>query len=590
MDFPFWYTLALIIIMPYLLIKEWVETEVVLFGTLILLLLGSVITVEEAFSGFSNEGVLIIAFLFIISGSLSKSNALNYFKILPGKISSSNKRNLIQYILPVSVISAFVNNTPVVALFIPIVRSWAEKHNISPAKFFIPISYAAILGGMCTLIGTSTNLIVHGIMINNGHEGFSFFEISTIGIPVAIIGLIYIIVFGNYLLPNRKEPIIELGEHTREFVIELKVTENYKNIGKTIEDAGLRHLKGLFLFQIERAGQIIAPAKPEEKIYENDRLFFTGLPKTILELQKTKDLQLVEHSKFDLKHYDSDEIKPFEAVISQSSFLVGKNVRESNFRSKYNAVIIAIHRNGMRIKRKIGDVVLHAGDTLLLLAEKQFHKKWYYSNDFYLISLSDVVPSKPKWQAFFSVFVLIGMVLLTVFEILPLISAAAVTALILILSKSIKLVDTIELIDWKVLIVIASALGISKAVGNSGLADLVAGFLIGVSESMGILASLIGVYLITNIYSTILTNTAAAAMIIPVVFPVAQTLNVDVTAFAIAVAIGAGASFATPIGYQTNLMVYGPGGYKFKDYIKIGTPLQILVGIVTIYLIYTIYF
>lgn len=584
-----WYTLVLLLLMSYLLLRDFIETEVVLFGTLILLLLGGLITVEEAFAGFSNEGVLIIAFLFIISGSLSKTNALNYFKILPGKEDFSSKRPLIQSIIPVSVFSAFVNNTPIVSLFIPIVRSWAEKHNISPAKIFIPISYAAILGGMCTLIGSSTNLIVHGIMVNNGLAGLSFFEISKIGIPVAIFGLTFVVLFSNYLLPYRKEPIVDLGEHTREFVIELKVTNNYKNIGKTIEEAGLRHLKGLFLFQIERQGNIIAPAKPEERICENDRLFFTGLPKTILELQKTKDLQLIKNSKFDLKHYDSDEIKPFEAVISPSSFLVGKNVRESKFRGKYNAVIIAIHRSGVRIKKKIGDVVLHAGDTLLLLADKDFHKKWYFSKDFYLISLTDVVPSKPKWQANFSILVLIGMVAITALGILPLITSAAVASLLLILSKSVRLVDTKELIDWKVLIVIASALGISKAVSNSGLASLLAGSLIGISESMGVLASLIGVYLMTNIYSTILTNTAAAAMIIPVVFPIAQTLNADINAFAIVVAIAAGASFATPIGYQTNLMVYGPGGYKFKDYIKIGAPLQILVGIVTIFLIYTFY-
>jgi di/tricarboxylate transporter len=384
--------------------------------------------------------------------------------------------------------------------------------------------------------------------------------------------------------------MIELGEKTREFVIELKVTQEYKDIGKSIEDAGLRHLTGLFLFQIERAGQIIAPAEPQEEICLDDRLFFTGIPKTILELQKTPGLQLIKESTFDLKQYDSDKIKTFEAVISPSSPLVGQNVRESNFRDKYRAVIIAIHRNGHRIRKKIGDVFFHPGDTLLLLAERKFRMKWYHSNDFYLISSAESVASKPQWQAYFSISVLALMILLTVGEILPLIASVGLAALILVVSRIVSPSDARQMVDWKVLIVIASAFGIAAAVDNSGLAKFVADYLFEISRSMGVIGGLACIFIITSLYTSLITNNAAAALIFPVAFSIAMEMNVDIRPFVIAVAIAAGASFATPIGYQTNLMVYGPGGYKFKDYLRIGVPLQLLVGIIAVFLIYKLYF
>ncbi len=591
MDFSFWYTLAILLVMSVFLVKEWLETEITIFAALVLLLAGKVVTVKEAFSGFSNVGVLSIGLLFVVAGAIQNTGALAFFteKIF-GDHRGSITGKLFRILFPISAVSAFLNNTPIVAMLIPTVRSWTDKTNFAPSKFLIPVSYAAILGGMCTLIGTSTNLIVHGLLIENGHKGFSFFELSRVGVPAAIAGLLFIIFVGQKLLPHRKKPMVELGEQTREFVIELKVTSRYQNIGKTVEEAGLRHLKGLFLFQIEREGKIIAPAGPDEKIQVGDRLFFTGIPQTIIELQKTPGLQLIKDSTFDLKHYDSDVIKTYEAVVSPSSPLIGKNVRESNFRGKYGAVIIAIHRNGERIRKKIGDIVLHPGDTLLLLADKNFRKKWYHSNDFYLISQTTKVPSKPRWQAKFSVLIFIGMVLMVVFNVMPLISAAGLAALVLVVTRTISPHDAKNMINWEVLLIIGSAFGIAAAIRNSGLADFLARQIITVGHSWGLLGALIGVYVLTSFYNTIITSNATAALLFPVAFSTALAIQTEVRPFALAVAIAAAASFATPISYQTNLMVYGPGGYKFKDYLKIGIPLQILVGIIAITLIYQLYF
>ena len=585
------YTASLIVLMSVVLVKKWIGAEITVFGTLVFLLLGEVVTVKEAFAGFSNVGVLTVALLFIVAGALQTTGALDYFTpYIFGNKQGTVTSKLSRILFPISAFSAFLNNTPIVAMFIPTVKSWTEKFNYAPSKFFIPISYAAILGGMCTLIGTSTNLVVHGLLIENNLPGFSFFEISAIGVPVAVAGLLYLIFIGPRLLPDRKEPIIELGEKTREFVCEFKVTSDYQNIGKTIEMAGLRHLKGMFLFQIERNGEVITPARPDEKLLEGDRLFFTGIPKTIVEIQKTPGLQLIKDSSFDLKHYDSDQIKSFEAVISPSSPLLGKNVRQSNFRSRYGAVILAIHRNGERIRKKIGDIILIPGDTLLLLAEKGFRQKWYHSNDFYLISGTTSAYSKPRWQANLAIFIFILMIFLAVFQVMPLITAAGLAAISLVISRSISAADAKNMIDWKVLVVISGAIGIASAIRNSGLADILAYETISLASPFGILGILSGLYVIASFYTNIITSNATAAFLFPIALTTAIDLNLDIRPFALIITIAAAASFASPISYQTNLMVYGPGGYKFKDYLRIGIPLQIISGIIAVTLIYFIYF
>jgi di/tricarboxylate transporter len=591
MGFEFWYTLLLLIAMTVVLVKEWADIEIAVTVVLLLLIIGKVITPQEAFNGFSNIGVLSIGILFVVAGSIKSTGLLGELDhVIYGNKKSNITKKTFRLLFPVSFFSSFVNNAPIVAMLIPSVRAWARKNNYAPSKFLLPVSYAAIFGGMCTLIGTSTNLIVHGLLIQNGYDGFSFFEISKIGIPAALLGLGYIGLLGSRMLPDRKETIIQLGEKTREFVIGLKVTESYNGVGKTIEQAELRHLKGLFLFQIERDNRIITPAKPDTIIQVNDRLFFTGIPETIMDLQRVPGLRLIEDSTFDLKHFDSTKIKTFEAVISSSSPLVGKNVRESDFRRHYDAVIIAIHRSGERIVKKIGDIVLHPGDTLLLLAPADFFDKWYHSRHFYLVSNPFKVDSMPRKKKLIAAAALIGMVILTVSKILPLIASAGLAVVILLVTKTISRSDAESMIDWKVLIVIGSAFGIAAAIKNSGVAEFLANQIIQLGRQFGTFGVLCGVYFSTSIYNCIITSNATAALFFPIAISAALAIGTDVRPFALAVAISAAASFASPISYQTNLMVYGPGGYKFKDYLKIGIPLQLIIGILAVTLIYLFYF
>jgi len=590
-DFPFWYTLVLLILMTVALVREIVDADIAIFSVLLLLIVGRVITINEAFAGFSNSGMLTVGFLFIVARALQETGILNRLgDVLLGVHVKGTSIRLLRFLFPVSSISAFFNNTPIVAMLIPVIHSWARKTDVSASKFLIPLSYAAILGGTCTLIGTSTNLVVHGLMIESGVGGMSFFEISQVGIPVMLIGVVAVSLVGHRFLPDRREPMAELGDKVREFVIELKVEPDYQYAGRSIEEAGLRHLKGLFLFQIERDEKILAPVGHDETIQVGDRLFFTGLPRTIIELQKTAGLTVLKDWRFDLKNYDSDEVRPFEVVISDTSPLIGYNVRESNFRSRYNAAILAIHRSGERIQKKVGDIVLRAGDTLLILARHNFLKDWYNSRDFYLVSESEQIPSKPRWYSPFSLCILMLMILSMALGILPILASVSIAAVILVLSKCVTPSEARKSVEWNVLLIIASSFGIAKALDNSGLAYFLASNLILAVGSLGILGILAGVYFMTSLYTEIITNNAAAALLFPIALSAATQAGVDPRPFLIAVALGGSASFATPLGYQTNLMVYGPGGYKFVDFLRVGIPMNIFIGCVAITLIYVLNF
>lgn len=571
------------------LAREWFHPAGIVFSTLLLLLAGKVITVDEAFVGFSNKGMLTVGFLFVVSAALQSSGTFERFVLaILGNNHKSETGRYLRLMLPVAGLSAFLNNTPIVATLIPIVKSWAKRNNLAASKFLIPLSYAAILGGTCTLIGTSTNLVVHGLLQEAGYAGFSFFEITKIGVPVAILSILFITFVGRYLLPDRKDVITELGENTREFVVELKVGGEYPFLNQSIEQANLRHLPGLFLFQIERNGQIIAPVSPREKIQINDRLFFTGLTDTIFELQKTPGLYSVKDRQFDIKDLDSDKVKTYEVVISNTSHLVGDTVRDSGFRSHYNAVILAIHRSGERINQKVGDIVLQPNDTLFLLAPAGFEKKWYNSRDFTLVTPSLDIYSKPRWKGNLSLCILLAMIVAAATGIIPIIFAAAIAAVLMIITKIINPKDAQNAVAWDILLLIAASFGIAKAIGNSGLADVVGNGLISGLSFMGDTGILIGIFILTSSFTLLITNNAAAAIVFPIALSVTQSMNMNPQTIMLTLALAASTCFASPIGYQTNLMVYSAGNYRFKDFLRLGIPMNLfmaacVIGIVSLF-------
>ncbi|MFD2637629.1 SLC13 family permease [Piscibacillus salipiscarius] len=580
-------TIVLVVTLAMLvgLLFEVARPDMVVFTALTVLLLLGILTPQEALKGFSNEGMLTIALLFVVAGAVKKSGIID--RLMKKWLENTRSMSGItgKFFAPLSVFSAFLNNTPIVVTFTPVLRRWCQEKGIAPSKLLIPLSYITILGGTITLMGTSTNLVVHGMLKEFGYEGFSFFQLAVVGIPITIVGLIYLTTIAPRILPAYKTFQDKMKDDTREYIAELTVMNDFPHINQSVKKAGLRDLKGLFLIEIIRNNEIVSPVEPGTVIRTGDRLIFTGLISTIADLEKVKGLQLETgtHLKLEDLKNGNGETQLIEAVVSHQSSLLSKSIKQSQFRSKFDAGVIAVHRNNERINSKIGDIILKPGDTLLLLTGSDFIEKNRLSNDFYVISSLDTpkeLNEDPK-QGWFSIILLITMVMLVATGILSMFKAMLLAVLILLLSNIVNPDEAKGYIQFHVLLLIASAIGVGTAITKTGLAELAAEQALNLAQPLGMIAVILFVYLLTNIFTELITNAAAAVLMLPIGIEMASQLNIDPMAFAVTIAIAASASFITPIGYQTNLIVYGPGGYKFSDYIKVGLPLSIMVMIVT---------
>ncbi|MDT8861574.1 SLC13 family permease [Alkalihalobacillus sp. MEB130] len=589
MNFEIIFVIAVVLAMLICLMKEVARPDFILFCALATLLLSGVLSPADALKGFSNEGMLTVALLFIVAGAIKQSGILNHLVQKALGSGKGPKRSLIQMMLPVSGLSAFLNNTPMVVMFTPVVRKWCKDRNISPSKFLLPLSYATIFGGTWTLIGTSTNLVIHGFMLEKGMSGFSMFQLAIVSIPASIIGIIYMVTIGYKLLPDRKTSEETFEESSKEYLSEATVEPQSPLIGKTIEEAGLRNLKGLYLIEVISNGSRTAPVPSYKKIREGDRLIFTGLFSTIVELQNIRGLKVETGINLRLEDLQNGSASLVEAVVSHQSSLIQKTVKESKFRSKYDAGVVAVHRNDERINNKVGEIKLKPGDTLLLLANRDFLNRYSSSSDFYLLSPieePEIIDSKKSYVA---IITLILMISLAAFEILPMFKAAVLAVLTLFLTKTVSFEGARKFIQFDVLIVIACAIGIGLALETSGAAAFIANHFVEITKGFGIIGAVFVVYFLTSFFTEIITNNAAAVLMFPISLHIANQLSVDPMAFFVTIAIAASASFATPIGYQTNLIVYGPGGYRFSDYLKVGIPLNILYLIVTVSIVYIVW-
>ncbi|HLR61983.1 MAG TPA: SLC13 family permease [Lentibacillus sp.] len=592
MSFEMMFVLILILAMLAGLIFEVARPDMVIFSVLVILLLSGILTVDEALSGFSNEGMLTVALLFIVAGAVQKSGLIDRLMEKWLQNSRTQTGSMIRFFVPTSMFSAFLNNTPIVVTFTPIIKKWCEDRGIAPSKFLIPLSYATILGGTITLMGTSTNLVVHGLLLDFGLEGFSFFTLAVVGIPAALIGLIYLFTIGYKLLPDNKGFSQQIKEDSKEYIAEMQVTRAFDHLDKSVIDAGLRDLKGLYLIEIIRGDERISPVSATTVIQAEDRLIFTGLISTIADLQKIKGLQLETGTNIDLDDLKNGTTNLVEAVVSDQSSLLSKSIKQSQFRSRYDAGVIAVHRNNERIKSKVGDIVLRPGDSLLLLAGADFVEKYQQSNDFFVVSSLDTPATLNQSPAkgWFSIVVLLGLIMTVTLGWLSMFKAMALAVMIFLGSKVIAPEDAKTYVHFNVLLLIASALGIGVAMRKTGLAEWMAEGLLQFGEPLGLVAILFMVYILTNMFTELVTNSAAAVLMLPIGIEMAQTLGYEPMGFAVVIAIAASASFITPIGYQTNLIVYGPGGYKFTDYVKVGLPLSLLVMITSVLIIYNVWF
>ncbi len=364
--------LLLIVMMLLGLLLEIARPGLIIFLVLAILLLLGIITPEQALSGFSNEGMLIVALLFIVAGAVQKSGMVDGVIEKWLEKSKTEQESKIRFFVPIAGLSAFLNNTPIVVTFTPIIKNWCEKRGIAPSKFLIPLSYVTILGGTITLMGTSTNIVVHGMLLDYGFEGFSLFTITVVGIPVTVIGMLYLLTIGNRLLPDHKGFSQRVKEDVKEYIAELQVEKSFQYINHSVEKAGLRDLNGLYLIEIIRRNSRVSPVRNSTIIQAGDRLIFTGQISTIAELQNIVGLTLETGTNVELDDLKNGNTFLVEAVVSHHSSLLSKSIKQSQFRSRYDAGVIAVHRKNEKIQSKVGDIVLKPGDTLLLLAGEDF--------------------------------------------------------------------------------------------------------------------------------------------------------------------------------------------------------------------------
>jgi di/tricarboxylate transporter len=407
----------------------------------------------------------------------------------------------------------------------------------------------------------------------------AMFDISWVGVPAALIGAAFIILTSRWLLPDRR-PALSMHDDAREYTVEMEVADDSPLVGKTIEDAGLRHLPGVYLAEIDRDGNAMPAVSPQEVLRGGDRLLFVGIVESVVDLQRIRGLTPATDQVTKLEAPRPQRCL-IEAVVSNSCPLVGKTIRDGRFRNVYNAVVVAVARNGERLHMKIGDVVLHAGDTLLVEAHPSFADQQRNSRDFFLVSrLEDSAPRRHD-RAWLAMLILFGMIVVATLEWMPFLQAGLVAAALMLITRSVTFESARRSIDWEVLLAIAASLAIGRALESSGAAQAVSAEMIQWAGGQPWLTLAI-LYLVTLLATELVTNNAAAALMFPFAISTAASLGANYMPFVIVVMMASSAGFATPIGYQTNLMVYGPGGYKFSDYVRIGVPLDILVGIVTV--------
>jgi di/tricarboxylate transporter len=611
-----WFALAVTAcVFVGLQLRRGAPTDLLFLLGVVAVTVGGILSPEQAIGQFSSPAILTIGALLIVAEGLRSTGVLDRVGTLLLGGATTERSALLRLAPAMVAASAFLLNTALVAMMAPVVVDWCRKHRVSPSKMLLPLSYLTILGGVCTLIGTSTTLVANGILrarqdeiaakaradpgavpANQTSEDYikqtaplSLFEIGCVGVPCALVGTVLLLLVAPRLLPNRTDMLERLDEQRREYLVEMRVLPICPLIGQSVEQAGLRHLPGLFLIEIDRGGEILTPVTPHEVIHSDDRLVFTGVVSTIVDLEKINGLVPIADIGYEFQPETRPARRLTEVVLSRTSPLIGLTVREGGFRQRYNAAVVAVHRNGVRLTNKVGSISLEPGDTLLLQTRDDFVNTYRNSRDFYLVSGVEGWQPRLHHKAQTAAFLLGLLVLWLVLasqrgnEKALAIGAVGVACLMVAMG-CLKVSDARSAIDLRVLLTIAGALGLGLALKESGAATDIAEFIINwVGPDPW--PALIAVYLLTLFFTEIISNNAVAAMLLPVAIEVADAGDHNARPFIIAVTLVASLSFVTPIGYQTNLMVMGPGGYRPFDYARCGTPLALAVGVTAIVLI-----
>lgn len=574
-----WLTLAVVVLTVVLLVVDLTAPAAVVFGGVVVLLVSEVLEPAEAFSGFSNPAPITVAALYVVAAGIERTGVLYVLIDWVLGRSHGERATIARLVVPAAGASAVLNNTPVVAMLAPAVSRWSERAGRAASRLLMPLSFAAILGGMVTVIGTSTNVVVSGLLVEYGFEPFGFFEVAKLGLPVALAGLVFVLVAAPMVLPSRRSARHDMDD-SREYVVEMVVARSGPVDGMSVEEAGLRHLAGVYLVQVEREERLVGAVGPDYVLEGGDTLRFVGNAREVADLQERQGLVPAAESGGGIP---SGRMAFFEVVIGAGSALVGSSLRDVGFRQRYQAAVLAIHRADQRVLGKLGDARFKVGDTLLVLAAPGFKRRWHGSGDFLMVSRLDSAEPSRSTKTYPALLIGVAVVAVAATGIMGILEVSLLGAFAMVLAGVLTPNEARQAVDMNVVVLIAASFGLSAAITETGLALKLADGLVGGLDALGPTAVLVGVAAATVVLTESITNNGTAVLMFPIAIAVASDLGADPRAFAATVALAASASFLTPIGYQTNTMVWGPGGYRFWDYSRLGLPLTLMsLGVVAV--------
>jgi di/tricarboxylate transporter len=578
-----WYTLAVVIAVVVVLASERFSAPVAMMGAVAALVAPGVITTTQALSGFSNEAVVTIAALYVVAGAVLATGALDWLtaRLLtaqPAKAGKPSRGEFTRLLFPVAAISSIIYNTPLATMSAPPVAAWASRTGRHPSWYLLPLNLAILAGGLITAIGTTTNVVISGLLTASHQRPLYLLEPAPVGIPIAVAVVVTVVLIGPWVVRNRVAPG-EAAADPRSFTIEMSVTPGGGLAGRTVADAGLRHLDGVFLVEIDRDGSATTAVGPDQRLEDGDRLVFIGNIHRIADLHRIRGLQPAGASSFAVQ--SGPQRNFYEAVVGGTSELAGRTLKEIGFRTRFDGAVVAIHRSGEAIQGKLGEVPLRSGDVLLVLAAGDFRQRAGDSRAFALVANPDGVPPPLRRDKSLIVnLILVGFLILAVSGVTSVLVASVIAAGLIVVLGVLKPWEARISINLTVLVVLCASFGVGQAVGSSGLAKECAKLLIAALHQFGPVGIVAGVLIATVIITQVVTNNAAAILMFPIGMATAAQAHLDPRTFVMAILVGASASFITPIGYQTNMIMQGLGGYRWSDFVRIAAvPLLVLIPI-----------
>ncbi|NJK57206.1 MAG: SLC13 family permease [Pleurocapsa sp. SU_5_0] len=589
-------TLGVVIAALICFITEWLPVDITALCVAVVLIVLGLVTPDEGIAGFGNSATITVMAMFILSAGITRTGVIQVFRdlLLKWGGKSITRQILVMGIL-VGPISAFINNTAVVAIFLPIVEEWCKKRGISPSKLLMPLSFVTILGGMITVIGTSTNVLASGIAKDLGYGEFRLFQFSALGIITFLIGLAYLAFIAPRILPNRKNltsDLVSEGYGLEDYVTEVIVSPTSKLIGKTFRSAQLQRDSQVDVLEIIRDRERLPQPVTSRTIRAEDILLVRGKTDDVLKIRAEQGLDILADVKFNQKtlatELNSTEEGVAEVLILSNSRLIGATLKDLRFRQRYNLTVLALRRGEELIRERLGRVPLKFGDLLLVQGDKQSLLGLQTTRELLVIEQKEPEAIR-RDKAWLAIGIILGVILLAAFDILPILVSALIGVVLMIITGVLKPGELYGAVRWDVIFLLAGLIPLGTAMENSGATKWLANNLMVVGGNFSGYWILLFFFVITSLLTEILSNNATVVLLIPIAAQVAESLSLNPIALMFAVTFAASNSFMTPIGYQTNTMVYSPGGYKFWDFFRVGAPLNLLMAIITPLLIMWLY-